>query len=392
MSVHTTRIGIIGAGPAGLMLSHLLHLSGIDSVVLESRSREHIENRIRAGILEYEVAELLRATGLGTRMDREGTRHDGTNFLVDGQLHHVNFEALVGKHVMLWSQHEVVRDLVAARLEAQGQIVFEAEDVAVHDTDSDAPYITYRQNGVEQRLACEAIAGCDGFHGICRPAFPAGQLASFDRQYPFGWLGILAEAPPSIDELIYANHPAGFALFSMRSPTISRHYIQCAPDENIDDWSDERIWDELEIRLSHPGFVLNRGKIIQKSVTSMRSFVTEPMQHGRLYLAGDAAHIVPPTGAKGLNSAIADVAILHRALEAWCKRGQGDALTAYTTNCLKRIWQVSRFSWWMTSMMHKFDTHNDFDARMQTAELSYTLSSNAGQMMLAENYVGLPLH
>ncbi len=392
MPVQKTRIGIIGAGPAGLMLSHLLHLSGIDSVVLESRSRGHIENRIRAGILEHDVAELLRATGLGGRMDTEGSRHDGTNFLVDGQLHHIDFEALVGKHVMLWSQHEVVRDLVAARLAAQGQIVFEAEDVAIHDIDTDAPFITYRHDGAEHRLACEAIAGCDGFHGICRPAFPVAQTASFDRQYPFGWLGILAEAPPSIDELIYANHPNGFALFSMRSPTISRHYIQCAPDENLADWPDEKIWNELEIRLSHPGFTLNRGKILQKSVTPMRSFVTEPMQCGHLYLAGDAAHIVPPTGAKGLNSAIADVAILHRALEAWCLQGDRAPLDDYTATCLRRIWQVSRFSWWMTSMMHKFDNHNAFDSRMQTAELNYILTSNAGKMTLAENYVGLPLH
>jgi p-hydroxybenzoate 3-monooxygenase len=388
-----TRIGIIGAGPAGLMLSHLLHLSGIDNVILENRSREYCENRIRAGILEYEVAELMRQTGVGARMDREGSRHDGTNFLVNGELHHIDFQELVGKHVMLYSQHEVVRDLIAARLEAGGQIIFETSDVAVHDYDNGhSPYITYTANGVASRLDCDVIAGCDGFHGICRPAFPAGMITEYDREYPFGWLGILAEAPPSKDELIYANHEHGFALLSMRSPTISRLYLQCAPDEPLENWPDDRIWDELALRLGHDGFSLNTGKIFQKSVTAMRSYVAEPMQTGRLFLAGDAAHIVPPTGAKGLNSAIADVAILHRALDTYINKNDDTALNNYTATCLRRIWQIERFSWWMTSMMHKFDNHVPFDARMQTAELNYLLTSSAGQMTLAENYVGLPLH
>jgi p-hydroxybenzoate 3-monooxygenase len=392
MSAKKTRIGIIGAGPAGLMLAHLLHQHGIESVVLESRSREYVENRIRAGILEYEVAELMRATGLGERMDSIGSRHDGTNFLVNGELHHIDFMKLTGKHVMLYSQHEVVRDLIAARLAAGGEIVFEASEVAVHDIATDKPYITYAHGGAAARLDCDIIAGCDGFHGICRQSFPDGMIVEYDREYPFGWLGILAEAPPSKDELIYANHKNGFALLSMRSPTISRLYLQSAPDEPIENWPDDRIWEELAVRLKHDGFSLTTGKIFQKSVTAMRSYVAEPMQTGRLFLAGDAAHIVPPTGAKGLNSAIADVAIMARAIEAFILRHDAEPLNHYTETCLRRIWQIERFSWWMTSMMHKFDNHGPFDARMQTAELDYILNSSAGQVTLAENYVGLPLH
>jgi len=392
--MHTarTRIGIIGAGPAGLMLSHLLHLAGIDNVILENRSRDYVENRIRAGILEYEVAELMRQTGIGARMDREGSRHDGTNFLVDGQLTHIDFHKLTGKHVMLYSQHEVVRDLIAARLAAHGEIVFEVSDAAVHDFSTDKPYITYKHAGADHRLDCDIIAGCDGFHGICRPAFPDNMIVEYDREYPFGWLGILAEAPPSHEELIYASHKNGFALLSMRSPTISRLYLQSAPDEPLENWPDERIWEELAIRLGHEGFSLNTGKIFQKGVTAMRSYVAEPMQTGRLFLAGDAAHIVPPTGAKGLNSAIADVAILARAIESYIKRQDDTALTNYTATCLRRIWKIERFSWWMTSMMHKFDNHAAFDKRMQTAELDYIMNSPAGQVTLAENYVGLPLY
>jgi p-hydroxybenzoate 3-monooxygenase len=392
MSVKKTRVGIIGAGPAGLMLAHLLHQNGIESVILESRSREYVENRIRAGILEYEVAELLRSTGLGERMDTVGSRHDGTNFLVNGELHHINFHDLTGKHVMLYSQHEVVRDLIAALLAADVEILFEATDVAVHDFAADKPFVTFTHDCAESRLDCEIIAGCDGFHGICRQSFPAGMIVEYDREYPFGWLGILAEAPPSMDELIYANHKNGFSLLSMRSPTISRLYLQCAPDEPLENWPDDRIWEELSVRLAHEGFSLNTGKIFQKSVTAMRSYVAEPMQTGRLFLAGDAAHIVPPTGAKGLNSAIADVAIMARAIEAYCLRQDDTGLNNYTETCLRRIWQIERFSWWMTSMMHKFDNHGPFDARMQTAELNYILNSSAGQVTLAENYVGLPLH
>jgi p-hydroxybenzoate 3-monooxygenase len=386
------RIGIIGAGPAGLMLSHLLHLNGIDSVVLESRPRDYVENRIRAGILEYEVAELMRSTGLGARMDAEGARHDGTNFLFGGVLHHVDFQNLLGKHVMLYSQHEVVRDLIAARLAAGGEIVFEAADVAVHDFGRAAPFITYTKDGVAARLNCAIVAGCDGFHGICRPAFPPDVIVEYDREYPFGWLGILAEAPPSKDELIYANHADGFALLSMRSPAVSRLYLQCAPDEPLENWPDERIWEELALRLAHENFTLNTGKIFQKTVTAMRSYVAEPMQFGRLFLAGDAAHIVPPTGAKGLNSAIADVAVLARAIEAFVSRNDPSGLERYTQTCLRRIWKIERFSWWMTSMMHKFHGQARFDERMQSAELDYYMNSKAGQYAVAENYVGLPLH
>jgi p-hydroxybenzoate 3-monooxygenase len=392
MTSSRTRIGIIGAGPAGLMLSHLLHLQGIDNVILENRSREYAENRIRAGILEYEVAELMRETGIGARMDAEGSRHDGTNFLVDGELTHIDFFKLTGKHVMLYSQHEVVRDLIAARLAAGGEIVFEAADVAVHEFATDKPFITFTKDGVDSRLDCDIIAGCDGFHGICRPAFPENMIIEYDREYPFGWLGILAEAPPSNDELIYASHKNGFALLSMRSPTISRLYLQSAPDEPLENWPDERIWEELAVRLGHDGFSLNTGKIFQKGVTAMRSYVAEPMQTGRLFLAGDAAHIVPPTGAKGLNSAIADVAILARAIETYVKRHDDTALNDYTSTCLRRIWKIERFSWWMTSMMHKFDNHAPFDTRMQRAELDYIMNSPAGQVTLAENYVGLPLY
>lgn len=388
-SSRRTIVGIIGAGPAGLMLAHLLAREGIASVVLEARSREYVENRIRAGILEYEVAQLLRATGLGARMDAVGSRHAGTNFLVVGVLHHIDFEAMLGKHVMLYSQHEVVRDLIAARLAEGGEIVFEAAGVAVHDLASAAPYITYTANGEAVRLDCAIIAGCDGFHGICRPAFPAGMIVEYDREYPFGWLGILAEAAPSKDELIYASHAEGFALLSMRSPEISRLYLQCAPDEPLANWPDERIWEALARRLGHDGFALNTGRIIQKSVTAMRSYVAEPMQAGRLFLAGDAAHIVPPTGAKGLNAAIADVVVLARAIAVWRRNDDETGLNNYTTHCLKRIWQVERFSWWMTSMMHQFTGHTPFDNRMQAAELGYILGSPAGRMMLAENYVGL---
>jgi p-hydroxybenzoate 3-monooxygenase len=390
MKPSRTQIGIIGAGPAGLMLGHLLHRAGIDSVVIERHSRSHVENRIRAGVLEYEVAELLRATGLGARMDELGFRHDGTNLLFDGVLHHIDFAALTGKHVMLYSQHELVRDLIAARIAAGGAILFEAEGMVPEGLDGIHPAIRYRREGREEALECGIIAACDGFHGIGRAALPPASLHEYDRSYPFGWLGILAEAPPSKEELVYASHANGFALLSMRSATVSRLYLQCAPEENLDDWPDSRIWDELATRLGHAGFALRTGPIFQKSVTAMRSFVAEPMQHGRLFLAGDAAHIVPPTGAKGLNAAVADAAILARAIAAWA-RGDEAPLSAYTATCLARIWKIERFSWWMTSMMHRFESHSAFDRRMQHAELDYYTSSLAGKTALAENYVGLPI-
>ena len=386
-----TQVGIIGAGPAGLLLSHLLHLAGVESVVVEARSRDYAENRIRAGVLEHHAVEMLRQTGLGERMDRIGLPHDGTQLLFDGQLHRVDFQALTGKSVMVYGQHEVVRDLIAARVAAQGQLLFECGDVAVDGFEGGEPVIRFTQQGQAQELRCAIIAGCDGFHGICRPAFPEGRLRTYDQSYPFGWLGILAEAPPSSHELIYANHERGFALLSMRSPTVSRLYLQCAPDEDVEGWSDDRVWHELATRLASPGFELRTGAVFQKSVTPMRSFVAEPMQHGRLFLAGDAAHIVPPTGAKGMNSAVADVLLLARALEAWFRTGNDERLARYSETALRRIWKVQRFSWWMTTLFHRFDGASDFDREMQRAELDYVTSSRAGGAALAENYVGLPV-
>jgi p-hydroxybenzoate 3-monooxygenase len=385
-----TQVGIVGAGPAGLILGALLREVGIDSVILEARSRAYVEGRIRAGVLEHDVAELLRQLGVGARLDALGLPHTGTQLLFGGRLHRIDFQVLTGKHVTVYGQHEVVRDLIAARLAAGAPIVFEAEDVAVEGFQTGAPRITYRVDGAAAVLDCDFIAGCDGFHGICRPAIPAADLTLYDRVYPFGWLGILANAPPSSEELIYSSHDTGFALLSMRSMEVSRMYLQCAPDEDITVWPDARIWDELNRRLASPGFTLHTGAITQKGVTPMRSFVTEPMQCGRLFLLGDAAHIVPPTGAKGMNAAISDAVVFARALEAHFG-GQGDArLAAYSDVCLRRIWQTQRFSWWMTTMLHRLD-HGDFDRRVQLAELDYITGSRAAATALAENYVGLPL-
>ena len=386
-----TQVGIIGAGPAGLLLAHLLHLQGIESVVLEARSREYVENRIRAGVLEHGVEDLLIASGVGDRLRRESLPHHGVHLRFAGRDHRIDFAALTGRHVTVYSQHKVVQDLIAARLAAGQPLLFEATDVAVHDLATDRPRITYRHDGAARELTCDVIAGCDGFHGVCRPAIPPGVLEIFERTYPFAWLGILAEAKPASDELIYASHERGFALLSMRSPELVRLYLQCAPDEDLEAWSDDRIWDELATRSARPGFALNQGPIVQRGVTPMRSFVTEPMQYGRLFLAGDAAHIVPPTGAKGLNLAAADVAVLARGLEAFFRRGDRSGLDAYSATCLDRVWKVQRFSWWMTSMLHRFDTHSRFERRVQLAELEYLAGSVAASTALAENYVGLKL-
>jgi len=386
-----TQVGIVGAGPAGLLLSHLLHLQGISSVILEARDRPYIENRIRAGVLEQGTVDILTETGLGERMQREGLHHRGTSLRFQGEIHEIDFVELTGRAVMVYAQHEVVKDLVAARLAAGGSIVFDAHVTGVDGLTGDRPTIHFEQGGQKQTLECDFIAGCDGFHGPCKEAIPAELLKGYDRVYPFGWLGILAEAPPSQDELIYANHDRGFALYSMRSPTITRHYVQVTPDEDLNQWSDARIWDELHQRLSVPGNdPIIEGPILQKSVTGMRSFVLEPMQYGRLFLAGDSAHIVPPTGAKGMNLAVADVRVLSQALERHYASGSNDMLERYSQICLRRVWRAQHFSWWMTSMLHRFGPENDFDRHRQMAELTSVVTSEAGQKYLAENYVGLP--
>ncbi len=385
-----TRVAIIGAGPAGLLLSHLLGACGIDSVVLERHSRHYIENRIRAGVLEYTTETLLNESGLGSRMKRDGIPHEGILLRFNQRDHRIDFRALTGKHVMVYSQHLVVQDLVAARTAEHGEIIFEAEDVALHDIAIN-PRVTFTQAGQSRSLSCDFIAGCDGSHGASRHAIPASAIHIYERDYPFGWLGILAAAPPSSDELVYVNHENGFALLSLRSAAISRLYLQCAPDEDLTPWSDDRIWQELHARTRRDGFTLNEGPILSKGVTPMRSVVTEPMQYGRLFLAGDAAHIVPPTGAKGLNLAVADIAVLARALDAWFNNNRAELLEAYTSTCLARIWKVQRFSWWMTSMLHRFANHTPFERRIQMAELEYVAGSHAASASLAENYVGLPL-
>ncbi len=386
-----TQVGIVGAGPAGLLLSHLLHLRGIESIVLERHSRDYVENRIRAGVLEHTTEDLLVQSGLGQRMQAQGLPHEGVNLRFNRRDHRIDFRALTSRHVMVYSQHLLVQDLIAARLAADGEILFAADDVAIHDITTDHPRITWRQDGRAAALDCAFIAGCDGFHGICRVSIPADAVRIFEREYPFGWLGILAEAPPSSPELVYVNHERGFALLSLRSPSISRLYLQCAPDEDIAGWSDDRIWAELCARTERDGFTLRQGRILQKGITPMRSFVVEPMQYGRLFLLGDAAHIVPPTGAKGLNLAVADVTVLASALEAYFTAGSTDLLAAYSAACLSRVWKVQRFSWWMTSMLHRFAQHGAFDRRVQLAELEYLAGSTAAATALAENYVGLPL-
>jgi len=392
-----TQVGIVGAGPAGLILSHLLHLQGIDSVVVEARSRVYVEERVRAGVLEQGTVELLTEMGVGERLKREGLTHYGIELRFAGRGHRIDFKELTnGRSVTIYGQNRVTADLFDARLAAGGRVFLEAEDVSVHDFEGakerKPAKIRFRAGGKPQELECDFIAGCDGFHGVCRPSIPAGALTIYERVYPFGWLGILAEVAPSSDELIYAYHQRGFALLSMRSPDISRLYIQCAPDEDIHNWSDDRIWRELHMRLeTGDGWRLKEGPVLQKGVTGMRSFVAEPMQYGKLFLAGDAAHIVPPTGAKGLNLAATDVQVLARALGEFYKSGKRNLIESYSDTCLRRVWKVQRFSWWMTSMLHLFDTDNAFDKRRQRAELDYVTSSRAASQTLAENYVGLPM-
>jgi p-hydroxybenzoate 3-monooxygenase len=387
-----TQVAIVGAGPAGLMLGHLLHRQGIDSVIVENRSRAYVIDRVRAGVLEQGTVDLMRNAGVGARLDRLGLRHEGVQIAFGGRRHRIDLAELTGgRAITVYGQNEVVKDLIDAR-EASGRpLYFEAEDVQVHDVEQ-APRVTFRAGGASYDIACGFLAGCDGFHGVCRPSVPAGRLQTYERGYPFAWLGILAEAAPTSHELVYALHDRGFALFSMRSPAVTRLYLQCEPDDVIERWPDDRIWEELTLRLSTgDGWRPAIGPILQKSITPMRSFVAEPMRVGRLFLAGDAAHIVPPTGAKGLNLAMADVWRLGEALAAHYHRADEAGLQSYSDRGVRRAWLAQRFSWWMTSMLHRVDGDNPFDYRRQLAELSYLAGSRAAMTALAESYVGLPL-
>jgi p-hydroxybenzoate 3-monooxygenase len=392
MAKFTTQVGIIGAGPAGLMLSHLLHLEGISSIVLEGTTRTHCEERVRAGVLEHTSVRLLREAGVAERLERESLRHEGIDIGVQGRRQHIPFVELTGKAVTVYGQQEIVKDLIARRLGDGGDIRFECGKVTLHDFVEGSPSIRVERDGDVDTITCDFIAGCDGFHGISRTSFPDGKLKTYERTYPFAWLGILAEAAPSREELLYMHSERGFALYSMRSPHITRLYLQCKPDEDIAEWSDDRIWQELHLRLGcDDGWTPTEGRILQKGVTGMRSFVVEPLHCGRLFLAGDAGHIVPPTGAKGMNLALADVYYLAKALADFYHRNDGKGLERYSATCLRRVWRAQRFSWWMTSLLHRFEQEPDFDHKRQLAELDYVMNSRAAATSLAENYVGLPL-
>ena len=390
MSQIRTQVGIVGAGPAGLLLAHLLRRDGIESVILENRSRRYVVQRVRAGLLEQGTVDLMAELGLAGRLHRKGLVHEGLALRFSGRSHRIPLTELTAKVVTIYGQNEVMKDLIDARLAGGGEILFEAEAVALTDLGTAAPRIRFRHNGEERTLACDFIAGCDGFHGMCRPAIPADALAIYDREYPFAWLGILSESPPVSHELIYVHHERGFALFTMRSPVLSRLYLQCTPDDDIANWPDARIWEELHLRLGDQGDKLIEGKVKQKAITPMRSFVAAPMRYRRLFIAGDAAHIMPPTGAKGLNLAAADVRVLAHALAEHYRHGRADLLDRYSEICLRRVWKSQRFSWWMTSMLHRFDDQSDFDRQVQLAELDYVTGSRAAMTALAENYVGLP--
>ncbi|TDC85898.1 4-hydroxybenzoate 3-monooxygenase [Nonomuraea deserti] len=383
-----TQVGIIGAGPAGLLLSHLLHLRGISSVVLEKRSRDHVERRVRAGVLEQGTVDTLVEAGVGERLLREGLPHNGIELRYGGAGHRIPFEKLVpGRRITVYGQQEVVKDLIAARLAAGGDVRFEIEDVALHGLETEQPYLTFGG----ERLDCDVVAGCDGFHGVSRPSIPEGVLSVYEREYPFAWLGILARVAPSSEELIYTRTERGFALHSMRTPEVSRFYLQVPAGARVEEWPDQRIWAELKARLeSVPGFTLATGEIMEKAVTPMRAFVAEPMQYGRLYLAGDAAHIVPPTGAKGLNLAVADVRVLTGALAAYFEHGSAGSLDGYSRACLTRVWRAQHFSWWMTTLLHTFEDDDAYARRLQLSYLDYVTSSEAAATTLAENYVGMP--
>ncbi|HEY0631339.1 MAG TPA: 4-hydroxybenzoate 3-monooxygenase, partial [Thermoleophilaceae bacterium] len=384
-----TQVGIVGAGPAGLVLGHLLGRRGIDSVVIEARDREYVQQRVRAGVLEQGTVDLLVEAGVGGRLEREGLVHEGLELRFGGHGHRIALSELTeGRAITIYGQQEVVKDLIDARLEAGAPLYFEVDDVRV---DAEQPRIEFSQDGSAHAIECDVLAGCDGFHGVTRASVPEGVLTEHEHVYPFAWLGILAQVPPSTDELIYCNHQRGFALHSLRSPELSRLYLQVDPEDDIAEWPDERIWDELQTRfaLDDGSWSLNEGPIVDKAITPMRSFVVEPMQHGRLYLAGDAAHIVPPTGAKGLNLAVADVRVLADAICDWYESGSTAQLDAYSETCLRRVWRVQHFSWWMTSMLHRVPGASNFEQRLQRAQLDYVARSQAGARTLAENYVGL---
>jgi p-hydroxybenzoate 3-monooxygenase len=387
-----TQVAIVGAGPAGLMLAQLLDREGIETIVLERRDRAYVEQRLRAGVLEQGTVDLLHEVGVGERLAREGLTHHGFFLQFEGQRHRIAMSELTGgRAITVYGQQEVVKDLIRARLAAGGQIVFEAEDVTLHAFDTEQPRVRFQWQGASHTIECDYIAGCDGSHGVCRPSIPDGALRVYQKAYPFAWLGILAATPPSTHELIYAYHERGFALHSMRSPSLSRLYVQCAPDDPLDAWPDERVWDELHARLAtSDGWTLREGPVLEKSITAMRSYVVEPMQSGRLYLLGDAAHVVPPTGAKGMNLAIADARTLALALGAWYRTGDTSGLHHYSTMCLRRVWRAEHFSWWMTSMLHRFDADDGgFQQQLQLAQLRYVTTSRAAATSLAENYVGL---
>jgi p-hydroxybenzoate 3-monooxygenase len=388
-----TQVGIVGGGPAGLLLSHLLHLEGIESIVLERRSREDLETTVRAGVLEHGTAELLKEVGVGERMRREGSVHHGIELRFGGRGHRIDFGDLTeGLSITIYGQQEVVKDLIRARLEADGKLLFEARAESIGDLDTDSPKIRFLQDGQQEEISCDYVAGCDGSLGVCRTGIPENVRTQYTRTYPFGWFGILVQGPPSTEELIYTLHDRGFALVSTRSPEVQRLYFQCDPQDDVEVWPDERIWDELSTRLAtHDGWELAGGQIFQKDIVQMRSFVCEPMQHGRLFLAGDAAHIVPPTGAKGMNLAVADIRVLAHALTEFYGSGNKELLDAYSEICLRRVWRAQRFSWWMTSMLHRFDRSDPFQLKVQQAELDYVTTSRAAATTIAENYVGAAL-
>jgi p-hydroxybenzoate 3-monooxygenase len=386
-----TKIGIIGSGPSGLLLSQLLHLQGIDNVVLERRSRDYVLGRIRAGVLEFGAVNLLREAKVNERMDREGLVHEGFDIVFEGERHRINLKELTGSSVMVYGQTEITKDLMDARDAAGGSVIYEADNVSIHDLDSKQPMLQYRKDDEIHELRCDFVAGCDGFHGVSRKVIPGSVLREYERVYPFGWLGLLSDTPPVSHELIYVRHPRGFALCSQRSTTRSRYYLQCSLAENVEEWPDDRFWEELKLRLPHDVAAdLVSGPSIEKSIAPLRSFVSEPMRYQRLFLAGDAAHIVPPTGAKGLNLAASDIYYLSRAFTAWYQAKDETLMDRYSADCLRRIWKAERFSWWMTNLLHTFPQEGAFTGKMQDAELDYLLSSDAMKTAVAENYVGLP--